>query len=102
MPKLFPKSKRTNLFFYPEKYLNTKAKSNYRGYNRKSSNPFFFVHFFIDNSDANTSLYTLSCFKLKFGQLKVYKLVFALELSNIYEKTNKKNLDCWVFGYTRL
>ena len=41
----------------------------------------FLIHFFIDNSNANTSLYTLSCSKLKFGQLKVYKLMFALELS---------------------
>ena len=41
----------------------------------------FFIHFFIDNSNANISLYTLSCPKLKFGQLKVKKLMFALELS---------------------
>ena len=39
------------------------------------------IHFFIDDSNANISLYTLSCPKLKFGQLKVYKLIFALELS---------------------
>ena len=36
---------------------NVKAKSNYRGYNRKSSNPNFFIHYFIDNSNANISLY---------------------------------------------
>ena len=40
-----------------------------------------FIHFFIDNSNANISLHTLSCPKLKFGQLKAYKLMFALELS---------------------
>jgi hypothetical protein len=27
---------------------------------------FFFIHFFVDNSNANISLYTLSCPKLKF------------------------------------
>ena len=41
----------------------------------------FFIHFFIDNSNANISLHTLSCPELKFGQLKAYTLMFALELS---------------------
>ena len=41
----------------------------------------FYIHFFIDNSNVNFILYTLSCPKLKSGQLKVYKLMFALELS---------------------
>ena len=50
-------------------------------YNQKSSHPKFFIHFFIDNFNANISLHTLSCPKLKFGQLKAYKLMFALELS---------------------
>ena len=40
-----------------------------------------FIHFFINNSKANISLHSLSCPKLKFGQLKAYKLMFALELS---------------------
>jgi hypothetical protein len=35
----------------------------------------------IDNFNVNISLHTLSCPKLKFGQLKAYKLMFALELS---------------------
>ena len=39
------------------------------------------IHFFIDNSNANISLNTLSCPKLKFGQLKASKLMFASELS---------------------
>ena len=62
-------------------FFPPKAKSNYRWYNRKSSNPNFFIHFFIDNSIANISLHTLSCPKLTFGQLKAYKLMLALELS---------------------
>ena len=41
----------------------------------------FYIHFFIDNFSVNISLHTLSCPKLKFGQLKAYKLMFALELS---------------------
>ena len=41
----------------------------------------FYIHFFIDNSNANMSLHTLSCPKLEFGQLKAYKLMLALELS---------------------
>ena len=41
----------------------------------------FYIHFFIDNSNVNFILYNLSCPKLKSGQLKVYKLMFALELS---------------------
>ena len=41
----------------------------------------FFIHFFIDNSNANISLYALSCPNLDLGQLKVFKLMFALELS---------------------
>ena len=40
-----------------------------------------FIHFFIDDSNANISLHTLSCPKSKFGQLKAYRLMFALELS---------------------
>ena len=41
----------------------------------------FYIHFFIDNSNANINLHTLSCPKIKFGQLKAYKLMLALELS---------------------
>ena len=41
----------------------------------------FYIHFFINNSNANITLFTLSCPKLKSGQHKVYKLMFALELS---------------------
>ena len=40
-----------------------------------------FIHFFIDNSNANISLYALSCPNFNLGQLKVCKLMFALELS---------------------
>ena len=59
----------------------TKAKSNYRGYIENPAHQKFYIHFFIDNSNANISLHTLSCPKLKFGQLKAYRLMFALELS---------------------
>ena len=41
----------------------------------------FYIHFFIDNSNSNISLYTLSCPDFNLGQLKVYKMKFALELS---------------------
>ena len=40
-----------------------------------------FIHFFIDNYNANISLYTLSCPDFNLGQLKVYKMKFTLELS---------------------
>ena len=40
----------------------------------------FFIHFFIDNSNANISMYALSCPNFNLGQLKAYKLMFALEL----------------------
>ena len=52
------------------------------------------IHFFIDNSNANISLHTLSCPKLKFGQFKAYKLSFALELS--MKKWIKK---IWTTGF---
>ena len=41
----------------------------------------FYIHFFTDNSIVNFILYTLRYPKLKSGQLKVNKLMFALELS---------------------
>ena len=49
-------------------------------YNQKSSHPKFYIHFFIDNSNANISLYTLSCQNFNLGQLKVCKLMFTLKL----------------------
>ena len=58
-----------------------KAKSNYRGYDQNPATQKFYIHFFIDNFNVNISLHTLSCSKSKFGQLKAYKLMFALELS---------------------
>ena len=61
--------------------LAPKAKSNYRGYIENPAHQKFYIHFFIDDSNANISLHTLSCPKSKFGQLKAYRLMFALELS---------------------
>ena len=55
-----------------QKQFPTKAKSNYRGSAENPATQKFYIHFI---------LYTLSCPKLKSGQLKVYKLMFALELS---------------------
>ena len=52
----------------------------------------------MDNSNVNFILYTLSCPKLKSGQLKVYKLMFALELSM---KKLIKNFGWLDFGHTR-
>ena len=40
-----------------------------------------YIHFFIDNSNADISLFTLSCPDFNLGQLKVYKMKFTLELS---------------------
>ena len=58
--------------------LDTKAKSNYRGSAENPAHQKFYIHFFIDNSNVNFILYTLSCPKLNSGQLKAYKLMFAL------------------------
>ena len=62
-------------------YLRPKAKSNYRGSAENPAHQKFYIHFFINNSNANISLHTLSCPKSKFGQLKAYKMMFALESS---------------------
>ena len=74
-----------NIYQNSTLYLGTdneaKAKSNYRGSAENQAVQKFYIHFFIDNSNVNFILYTLSCPKLKSGQLKVYKLMFALELS---------------------
>ena len=59
----------------------TKAKSNYRGSAENPAIQKFYIHFFIDNSNANISLYTLSCPDFNLGQLKVYKMKFTLKLS---------------------
>ena len=58
-----------------------KAKSNYRGSAENPAIQKFYIHFFIGNSNVNFILYNLSCPKLKSGQLKVDKMMFALELS---------------------
>ena len=51
------------------------------GISKNPAHQKFYIHFFIDNSNANISLYALSCPNLDLGQLKVFKLMFALELS---------------------
>ena len=58
-----------------------KPKAIIAGITENPAIQFFFIHSFIDNSNANNSLHTLICPKLKFGLLKAYKLMFALELS---------------------
>ena len=55
----------------------------------------FYIHFFIDNYNANISLYALSCPNLVLGQLKVCKMMFALELS--MKKWIKK---IWIAGFS--
>jgi hypothetical protein len=45
----------------------------------KTQQPKKFIFIFIDNSDANISLFTLSCPDFNLGQLKVYKLKFAYQ-----------------------
>ena len=39
-----------------------------------------FIHFFIDNSNANISFYTSSCPNFNLGQLKLYKMDCPIEL----------------------
>ena len=62
-------------------FLMLKPKAIIAGITENPAIQIFFIHFFIDNSNANISLHTLTCPKLKFAQLKAYKRMFALELS---------------------
>ena len=48
---------------------------------KNPANQKFYIHFFIDSSNANISLYTLSCPDFNLGQLRLYKMKFTLELS---------------------
>ena len=50
------------------------------GVTRNPADQIFYNNFFIDNSNANITLYILSCPNFNLGQLKAYKLMFALEL----------------------
>ena len=63
------------------KNLVFKAKSNYRGYNQNPAGQIFYIHFFIDNPNANISLYTLSCPELKFRLYLHLKVVYAIIVS---------------------
>ena len=51
------------------------------GLTKNPANQKFYIHFFIDKSNANISLYTLSCPDFNLGQLRLYKMKFTLELS---------------------
>ena len=51
------------------------------GITENPADQIFYIHFLIDNSNANINLYTLSCPNFNLEQFKVYKLMFALELS---------------------
>ena len=53
----------------------TNAKSNYRGSAENQAVQKFYIHFFIDNSNADISLYALSCPNFYLGQHKVCKLM---------------------------
>ena len=55
----------------------------------------FSLHFFFDNSKANISLCALSCPNFNLGQLKVCKLMSALDLS-MKKLIKKKN---WIAGF---
>ena len=55
---------------------NSKAKSNYRGYNGKPSSQNFFFRFSFVNSIANISLYTLSCLKFNLGYYFTFEIGF--------------------------
>ena len=39
----------------------------------------FCIHFFIDSSNANISLYTISCPDFHLGQLRLYKMKFSAD-----------------------
>ena len=72
------------LFIALEKNLYVtiiKGKSSYRGYDQNPAIQNFIFIFLNDNFNVSFSLHTLSCPKLKFGQLKAYKLMCALESS---------------------
>ena len=43
-----------------------------------------FIHFFIDDSNANISLYDLICPNFDLGQLKVWKLSFGYTSGNCF------------------
>ena len=61
--------------------VDTKGRCNYGvdlWYNQKSSHPKFFIHFFIDNSNANISLYALNCPKMNFGYYLTFEIIFKL------------------------
>ena len=51
------------------------------GISKNPAHQKIFIHFFIDNSNANISFYTSSCPDFNLGQLKLYKMKFTLELS---------------------
>ena len=78
----------------------SKAKSNYRGYAENPAIQKFHIHFFIDNSNVNFILYTLSCPNLKTGQLNFIQTDVCIKIIN--EKMNIKFLVCWVFDYNRV
>ena len=48
---------------------------------KNPANQKIFIHFFIDNSNANISFYTLGCPDFNLGHFKLYKMKFTLELS---------------------
>ena len=66
---------------YSECVSAIKPKAIIAGIAKTKQSKNFFIHFFIDNSNANISMYALSCPNFNLGQLKAYKLMFALELS---------------------
>ena len=54
---------------------NLKPKAIIAGITENPETQFFFIHFFIDNSNANISLYTLSCPKLKFRYYLTFEII---------------------------
>ena len=72
---------KTLYFCFQNSEKLSKAKSNYRGSAENQAVQKFYIHFFIDNSNADISLLTLSCPDFNLGQLKIYKMKFTLELS---------------------
>jgi hypothetical protein len=68
-----PKNVSVSTTFYSRTLL--KPKAIIAGITENPATQFLFIHFFIDNSNANISMYTLSCPKLKFRFYLTFEII---------------------------